>query len=100
FANQLILAALVIDRDAATGDQCHAVGQAEFKVFRGAFEHHATELGARVLEGEIDMPRGGKREVGDLSLDPDLLEVFFQNPAQQGGQSTDGEDGFFGEDVH
>ena len=99
FANQLILAALVIHRNTATRNQRHTIRQPKFEIFHGTLEHHAAQLGSDVLEGKIAVPGRGVGKVGYFTLHPELLEVFLKHATEQSGQPTDREDGFFREDV-
>src|SRR3990170_1757624 len=40
----------------------------------GATEHHAAELGLRVLQGEVEVAGAVAAEVGHLAVDPDVGE--------------------------
>src|ERR1019366_3360875 len=53
----------------------------------------AAQGGVGVLEGEVQVPRGRHREVADLPLDQDVLQVRAErdDPADDGGELGDGQ---------
>ena len=55
------------------------------------FEENAADLGAVVLEREIDVAGLGFAAVGDFAFDPDVGEILAEEVADAGGQLADGE---------
>src|SRR5688572_7925471 len=59
---------------------------------RLATEQNAVQLRTSVLEREVNVPRGLKAKVGNLSTNPDRTHLFFQTPLDLIGQLANGED--------
>ena len=74
--DQLHLAALLVDADAAAHQHVQAVFGAEAEQHGLAAEEHDGELGVGVLEREVDVAGGRGAVVGDLALDPDVAVLL------------------------
>ena len=72
---ELVAALGVVDLDPAVDDDGHPVVGPEGDLGPLRPPDHAAQRGAGVLEREVEMPRGGHREVADLTLDQDVLQV-------------------------
>jgi len=80
------LAALFVDADAAADHYLEAVLGTEAKEQGLAPEEDDRELRLGVFEGEVEMARGRRAEVGDFALDPDVDVLAFNeftDPADQ-----------------
>src|SRR5260370_18577084 len=71
----LIFAALLIDTDGAAHGDLQAVLGAELDAALLLLEENAADLGAVVLQSEIDVARLGFAAVGDFALDDDFGEI-------------------------
>ncbi len=79
--NQLIVATAFEQRDLAAHLDRQAILQGLAYASGVLPEQRAANLGAAVLEGEIDMAGGRAGEVGDFAFDPDIAEhVLQQHP--------------------
>ena len=89
---QLILAANLVDIDAAARQHCQAIGRLELPVAVRGAESHALELRVGFLEGEIIVAARGQLEAGNLARNPDIAELFVEDGANGGIELADGED--------
>src|SRR5258708_31400454 len=62
-------------------------------------EVNAADLGAVVLQGEVDVAGLGFAAVGDFALDADVSEIFGEEVADLSGQLADGEGLALGHEV-
>ena len=92
FGDQLHLAALLVDADAAADQDVEAVLGTEAQEHGLAAEEDDGELGVGVLEGEVDVAGGGGTEVGDFALDPDVAVLLLDEFADLGDEVADGPD--------
>ena len=95
-ADQLVLAARVVDAEPAAGHDVHAVLGLEAQQLQRRAEHHALHLRVGVLEGEVEVagvPDPGARE---LAFDPDLGEARLDQVAQRGGELAHRDDAAHG----
>ena len=76
FGDELHLAALLVDADAAADQDVEAVFRAEAEQHGLAAEENDGELGVGVFEGEVDVAGGRGAEVGDFAFDPDVAVLL------------------------
>ena len=69
------VAALLVERERAVDDDREALVDPLPLADVAAAEQHAAQRAASVAEREVDVPRGGPREVRDLARHPDVGEV-------------------------
>ena len=86
FGDELHLAALLVDADAAADQDVQAVFRAEAQQHGLAAEEHDGKLRVGVLEGEVDVAGGRGAEVGDLALDPDVAVLLLDQFADLADQ--------------
>ena len=67
----------------------HPILERKFHTRRVSFPHHAAQGGARVLEREIQMSRGGPRKIGQFAAHPDILQdrIGFENLSKMRGEA-------------
>ncbi len=92
----LIFAADFVDGDGAANGDFEAVFGTKLHAALLLLEEDAADLGALVLEGEIDVTGSGFAAVGDFALDGDVSEIFAKEIANARGEIADGKDAFFG----
>ena len=92
FGDELHLAALLVDADAAADQDVEAVFRAEAEKHGLAAEEDDGELGVGVLEGEVDVAGGGGAVVGDFAFDPDVAVLLLDEFADLGDELADGPD--------
>ena len=92
FGDELHLAALLVDADAAADEDVEAVFRAEAEEHGLAAEEDDGELGVGVLEGEVDVAGGGGAVVGDFAFDPDVAVLLLNEFADLGDEFADGPD--------
>jgi hypothetical protein len=85
--------ARLIERNERAHFDLRAVGRLPVERAEAAFEHHAIDLGAVVLEREVAVSGGCARQVGDLALHPHEGESPFQRIAHVAQQLRDGDRG-------
>ena len=83
---QLVATSGGIDLDSAMADHLQAVGRLNRKGRANAPPDNRPEQGLLVLQGEVEMPRAGGRQVGHLARHPDVGEPGFQPLLDAGGQ--------------
>jgi hypothetical protein len=76
FGDELELAALFIDGDAAAGEDCEAVLRAKAEELRAIAKEDHGQLRVAVLEGEIEMAGRGGAAVGYFTFDEDIGMVM------------------------
>ena len=89
FGDELHLAALLVDADAAADQHVQAVFRAEAEKHGLAAEEDDGQLGVGVLEGEVDVAGGRGTVVGDLALDPDVAVLLLDQFAHLRHQFAD-----------
>ena len=72
FGNELQLAALFVDADAAANEDVQAVFRPETEQHGLAAKEHDGKLRVGVLQREVDVAGWGGTEVGDFAFDPDV----------------------------
>ena len=77
FADQLELAATLIEGDSSTNPNRVARFGLQFGPSIGTAEHGTTNLRARIFERKVPMTRAGGSKLTDLALDPDPVKVAF-----------------------
>ncbi len=77
--DQLVLAAGPVDVHPCPADDVHAVLEVEFERPGDGTEKHRPDLAVLVFESEVEMARGGPAKIGDLALDPELIEGGLQD---------------------
>ena len=87
----LIFAAGFVDADRAAHGDVQAVLGAELDAALLLLEENAADLGAVVLEREVDVAGLGFAAVGNFAFDPDVGELFAEEVADAGGELADGE---------
>ena len=87
----LIFAALLVDADGSAHRDLQAVFGAELDAALLLLEENAANLGAIVLQREIDVVGLGFATVGDFALDEDVGEVTGKQVADAGGELAYGE---------
>ena len=92
FHRELETAARLIQRDQGARLDQDAVPRRPIERRGAAAEHHAVDLAAAVLEGEIPVPGSRPGEVGKLSAHPKQGEAALQRVADAAQQFGDGED--------
>src|SRR5256712_1984118 len=86
----LILAALLVDADAAAHGDLQTVFGAELDAALLLLEVNAADLGAIIFQSEINVAGLGFAAVGDFALDADVGEVFGKEVADFPSQLADG----------
>ena len=81
FGDELHLAALVVDADAAASEDVLAVFRAEAEQRGLAAEEDDGKLGVGVLQGEVNVAGGRGAQVGDFALDPNVGVLGFDDLA-------------------
>ena len=76
FGDELHLAALLVDADAAAHQHVQAVFRAEAKQHGLAAEENDGQLRVGVFEGEVDVAGRRGAEVGDFAFDPDVAVLL------------------------
>jgi hypothetical protein len=92
FSDQLHLAALLVDADAAADQDVEAVFGSEAKEHGLAAEEDDGELGVGVLEGEVDVAGRSGAVIGNLAFDPDVAVLLLDEFADLGDEIADGPD--------
>ena len=92
FGDELHLAALLVDADAAADEDVEAVFRAEAEKHGLAAEEDDGELGVGVFEGEVDVAGGSGAVVGDFAFDPDVAVLLLDEFADVGDEVADGPD--------
>ena len=92
FGDELHLAALFVDADAAADQDVEAVFGAEAQQHGLAAEEDDGELGVGVFEGEVDVAGGRGAVVGDFAFDPDVAVLLLDEFADLGDEFADGPD--------
>src|SRR4029453_909128 len=87
--DQVILAPLRVDLDAAEGQDVQAVGGLEQTPPPPAPEERATQLRVGVLQREVRVARAVEAKVGNLALDPHRREALLDHLAQPRRQLGD-----------
>src|SRR5439155_7025696 len=95
----LIFAALFVDADGTAHGNLQTVFGAELDAALLLLEINATDLGAVVLQGEIDVAGLGCAAVGDFALHADVGEILGEQVANFSDQFADGEDLASGHEV-
>jgi len=90
--HQLELAAWLVQADAGAHQHLHAVGGPEAQPAAPGLEHRAAHLRGAVLQGEVQVPRGRPRDVGQLALHPHQRQRVLQQPTHQPVERAGGED--------
>ncbi len=85
----LVLSARLIDRDRPAYQHGLPIGQRETDPARLALEHDRGQCGRRILEGEIEMARTGRAEIGDFTSDPYFANAGLEQIANSGSQVSD-----------
>ena len=78
FDVELEVAACFVERDQRPGFDLLPVFQPPWKRLGLVAEHHATRLGAFILQREIDMTGCGTGQVGNFSRHPEQRELPFE----------------------
>jgi hypothetical protein len=89
-ADQLIFALRIVDGDAASSDHAQAVLWLEPQTKQRGAEHHAFDLGVRVLQREVHVAGVPDLAVRELAFHPDLEELFFKQRPDSARQLGDG----------
>ena len=89
FGDELHLAALLVDADAAADEDVKAVFRAEAEQHGLAAEEDDGELRVGVFEREVDVAGGGGTVVGDFAFDPNVAEFLFDEFADLRDQLAD-----------
>ena len=76
--DELVLAAGFVQADAPASRDLHAVLGVDAHAGGGGTEHRAAQLGAVVLQREVQVAGGGPGEVGDLAFHDDSGKSRFQ----------------------
>jgi len=87
----LILAALLVHAEGAAHGDLQAVFGAEPGAALLLFEENAADLGAIILQGEVEVAGLGFAAVGDFALNKDVGEVPGEQVANAGGEFAYGE---------
>src|SRR5690606_24238797 len=90
--DELVFTARLIEADAPARLHVHAVLGRESDEAVALTEHGAAHLRGLVLEGEVPVPRGGAREIGELALHPERREAALEQGAHiavQAGRCVD-----------
>jgi hypothetical protein len=90
-ANKLILALRVVNCQAPTGDHTKTVARLEAQIPERRPKHNASDLGRRVLQGEIEMSGVPVPGVRDLSFDPHFEEPLLEQCSNVLGQLGHGQ---------
>src|SRR5690606_23634399 len=69
-----------------------AIARHEVNVARPAAEHHAANLGARVLQREVPVPAGGPRDVRQFALYAHERHAAFEQACDRPIELRNGED--------
>src|SRR4029077_5394672 len=72
FSGDLQLAAILVNGDAAADDDLQAVGGTKAEQARRGAEHHDTNLGVAVFQGEVKMSGLGSAKVRNFAFDPGI----------------------------
>jgi hypothetical protein len=85
----LVLPADFVDAELAVGFHFHAVAQGDFQACRVDLPNHSAQGRARVFEREIQMPRGGARDIGKFAAHPHILKrgIGFDHLSQMRGEA-------------
>ena len=89
--DELVLAAGLVDVHPRPADDVHPVLEVELEPPGNGPEQHRPDLAVLVFEREVEMARGGPAEVGDLALDPELIEGGLQDVLDLPGELRDGQ---------
>ena len=73
----------LVKRDEGARLHAHAVLQQERQQLGAAAEHDAVDLGAFVLQGEVEMAGCGAAQVGNFATDPQQRKAAFQRLARE-----------------
>jgi len=92
FGDELELAALFVDGDAAAREHREAILRAKAEELCAIAEEDDGQLRVAVLEGEIEMAGGGGAAVGDFTFDEDVWVIMLEAAADGGDEFGDGED--------
>jgi hypothetical protein len=92
FCDELELAALLVDADAAADEDVEAILGAKAEEHGLAAKENDGQLRVGVLEREVEMAGGGGAVVGDFAFDPDVAVLFFDEFADLGDELADGPD--------
>ncbi len=88
-ADELVLALRLVHRNPSARDDPHTINRLELQIPQRRSEHEAAQLGGSVLQREIQMARRPDFAIGELALDPDLVELGFERVAQPDRQLGD-----------
>src|SRR6202035_5379938 len=86
----LVFAAGFVDADRAANGDVKTVLGTESQAALLLLEKDATDLGAVILEREVDVARLSFAAVGDFAFDPDIREILAEEVADAGGQFANG----------
>jgi hypothetical protein len=92
FRDELELAALLVDTDAAADQDVEAIFRTKAEKHGLAAKENDGQLGVCILEREVEMAGGGGAIVGDFAFDPDVAVLFFDEFADLGDELADGPD--------
>ena len=92
FGDQLQLAALLVNADAAADQHVQAILRAKAEKHRLAAEENDGKLGVGVLQREIDVAGGRGPEVRNLAFDPDVAVLLLDKLAHLSDQIANGPD--------
>jgi len=92
FRDELKLAALFVDADAAADDNVEAVLRAKAEEHGLAAKENDGQLSVSVFEREVEMAGGSGAVVGDFAFDPDVAVLLFDEVADLGDKLADGPD--------
>jgi len=86
----LVLPARLVNRNHPPHQYRLAILQREADAPGLALEHDRGECRAEILQREIKMPGSGRTEIGNLSRNPDLAQLTFEQIADRRRQFRDG----------
>ena len=99
FDDELILAALLVDIDAAAHQNLHAILRLELQPPVRELPADAFDLRVGVLESEVAMAAGNELCAGDFARDPDVGEAAFERGANGVAQFAQRADAAFGNET-
>src|SRR5690606_1722726 len=98
--HQLVVAARLVQRQSAACQHLQPLARLELQPAALGPEHRAAHLRARVLEGEVQVPRRRPRHVAQRAFHQHERKGVFQQAAGQGVELGGGEDVACGRDAH
>ena len=95
FEHELVFATCFVQGDAAPHQHQRAVAWRKTQVHRLLLEQRAADLGAVVLQREVQVARRGTGKIADFALHPDLGKAALQQVARQRVELRRFQDGAF-----